>query len=200
LRYCSKMDKLSCPLRSRAITQMLSTKPSIRRATPDDLHPVLSLFDSAIEWFKTFGNDEQWGTAPFSTQPRQIERVTQWLSQPGAWIAELPGLPTAGALVLGAKHDYIPAVDEDEIYVRLLIGSHVPEAKGIGRALLAFADDQALSARTSLLRVDCYNGGSGSLPRFYESCGYRRTEQFLVGEWPGQVLERRLSTTARPML
>jgi hypothetical protein len=28
--------------------------------------------------------------------------------------------------------------------------------------------------------------------RFYEACGYTRTDTFTVGAWPGQVLARRL--------
>jgi hypothetical protein len=34
--------------------------------------------------------------------------------------------------------------------------------------------------------------------RFYERCGYTKTETFTVGEWPGQVLERRIDVTAAP--
>jgi GNAT superfamily N-acetyltransferase len=72
----------------------------------------------------------------------------------------------------------------------VLIGSRDPRAKGTGRSLLAFADEQALAAGVTLLRVDCYAGGTGDLVRFYESCGYTKTDAFLVGDWPGQVLAR----------
>ncbi|MGO4535733.1 GNAT family N-acetyltransferase [Leifsonia sp. 2MCAF36] len=171
---------------------MTATKvfPRIRPATINDVTSVLDLFDQAVEWFKTFGNIEQWGTTPFSSQPRQVERVSSWLGSPGGWIAELPGVPVAGVIVLGARHDYVPAIDSEELYVRLLLGARVPEAKGVGRALLAFADREAASTGINRLRVDCYNGGNGRLPQFYESCGYRRTETFTVRDWPGQLLER----------
>ena len=163
----------------------------IRPATNQDVDAVLGLFDQAIEWFGTFGNTGQWGTEPFSSQPRQVERVTAWLAETGAWIADLPDLPAAGVLVLGARHDYAPAVPEDELYVRLLLGARMPQARGVGRALLAFADAEAVAAGVQLLRVDCYRGGTGRLVEFYESCGYRRTEEFQVRDWPGQFLERR---------
>ena len=164
----------------------------IRDAGPEDRDTVLSLFDHAIEWFQTIGNTKQWGTTPFSAQPKQVARVLAWLSQPGAWIAELPEQGAVGALVLGDRHDYIPAAREPELYVRLLLGSRVQGAKGVGRALLQFADGEATRRGLNYLRVDCYNGGDGRLPEFYESCGYQRTERFAVGDWPGQILERRL--------
>jgi GNAT superfamily N-acetyltransferase len=164
----------------------------IRPAVSDDCGAVLSLFDQAIAWFQTFGNTKQWGTEPFSAQKKQVDRVTTWLMQPGAWIAELPSLGPVGVIMLGEKHEHIPAAAESELYVRVLLGSRAPEAKGVGRALLRFADTEAARLGESYLRVDCYNGGSGRLPEFYESCGYRRTEVFMVGDWPGQILERRL--------
>lgn len=166
--------------------------PTFRRATGGDAPAVLDLFDQAIAWFRAIGNTGQWGVEPFSTQQRQIDRVTEWLGQPGGWIAELPDLPVAGIVILGERTDYVPPVDEDELYVRVLLASRSDAARGVGRALLELADAQARAAGLSLLRVDCYRGGTGRLVRFYESCGYAPTHEFIVGEWPGQVLERRL--------
>ena len=164
---------------------------AIRHATPADADDILRLFDEAIAWFVSIGNVKQWGTEPFSAQQRQIDRVTGWCAEAGAWVAEHPEAGVCGALVLGEANDYVPAATEPELYVRLLIGSRDPRAKGTGRQLLAFADGQASEA--GKLRVDCYAGGSGDLVRFYESCGYARTGAFTVGEWPGQILERRVS-------
>ncbi|MFF1877227.1 GNAT family N-acetyltransferase [Leifsonia sp. NPDC058230] len=165
---------------------------AIRHATPADADAILRLFDDAIAWFVSIGNVKQWGTEPFSTQQRQIDRVTGWCAEPGAWVAEHPAIGVCGALVLGEANDYVPAATEPELYVRLLIGSRDARAKGGGRRLLAFADGQAEAAGVEKLRVDCYAGGSGDLVRFYESCGYTRAGVFTVGEWPGQILERRV--------
>ena len=165
---------------------------SIRRATASDAPHVLRLFDEAIAWFAAIGNTGQWGTEPFSAQPKQVARVQGWAAEPGAWIAEHEDAGPVGFLVLGQATDYVWPVDEPELYVRVLIGSRDPRAKGVGRALLRVADEQAEAAGIGLLRVDCYAGGSGDLVRFYESCGYERTDAFTVGDWPGQVLARRL--------
>ncbi|WP_348786638.1 GNAT family N-acetyltransferase [Leifsonia sp. NPDC080035] len=165
---------------------------SIRPAGPSDAAHVLRLFDDAIAWFATIGNTRQWGTEPLSAQPKQVSRVEGWVAEPGAWIAEHPEAGPVGFLVLGEPTDYVWPADEPELYVRVLIGSRDPRGKGVGRALLRFADEQAEAAGVGLLRVDCYAGASGDLVRFYESCGYERTETFTVGDWPGQVLARRV--------
>ena len=163
---------------------------SIRHAGARDADAVLRLFDEAIAWFVAIGNTGQWGTEPFSAQPRQVERVRGWVAEPGAWIAEHPDAGVVGFLALGEATDYVPPATDPEVYVRVLIGSRDARAKGTGRSLLRFADDEARIAGVDRLRVDCYAGGTGDLVRFYESCGYRRTAVFTVGAWPGQVLER----------
>ncbi|GAA1449260.1 GNAT family N-acetyltransferase [Leifsonia poae] len=174
----------------------VTTEIRIRNAVPADAAAVLRLFDDAIAWFAEIGNDAQWGREPFSTQQRQVDRVTGWVAERGAWVAEHPEAGVVGALILGDATDYVPAATEPELYVKVLIGSRDPRARGVGRRLLAFADDEARAAGVDLLRVDCYAGGNGDLVRFYESCGYTRTDTFTVGEWPGQVLARRLPAEA----
>lgn len=87
---------------------------------------------------------------------------------------------------------YVTPATEPELYVRLLVASRDTAARGVGRRLLAFADDQARLAGVQRLRVDCYGGDSGALIRFYESCGYKRLSPFALEGWPGQLLERRL--------
>lgn len=169
---------------------------SIRAARPADADAVLRLFDDAIAWFVAIGNTGQWGTEPFSSQQKQVDRVRGWVAEAGSWVAEHPDAGVVGFLALGEATDYVPAATRPELYVRVLIGSRDARAKGTGRLLLDFADEQARAAGVDLLRVDCYAGGSGDLIRFYESCGYRPTTTFAVGEWPGQVLERSLQPAA----
>lgn len=168
----------------------------IRRALPEDAAAVLGLFDEAIAWFARIGNVQQWGVEPASGQERWITRVEQWCASSDAWVAEHPAVGVCGALVLGEALEYVPAAVEPEVYVRALIGSRDPRAKGTGRRLLAFAEERAQGAGVGLIRVDCYAGGSGDLVRFYEACGYERDATFTVGDgtdaWPGQVLSRRV--------
>jgi GNAT superfamily N-acetyltransferase len=170
------------------------TAATLRRAVPGDASAVLRLFDEAIAWFVQIGNTGQWGEEPFSGQPRWEARAADWCAGPDSWVATHPELGLCGALVLGDAADTVPAGTQPELYVRVLIGSRAPRAKGTGRRLLALADERAAAAGVELLRVDCYAGGSGELVRFYESCGFDRAETFTVGDWPGQLLTRRLGS------
>ncbi|WP_447920768.1 N-acetyltransferase family protein [Achromobacter aegrifaciens] len=174
------------------MTAKETEKLTIRRASVDDAPAVLRIFDDVIAWFVGMGNEGQWGSEPWSTLPHRIARVTASCALPGAWVAEEPEGAIRGALVLGDAMPYVPSATEPEVYVRLLVASREARVRGIGRRLLAFADDQARAAGVSRLRVDCYGGGNGALVHFYESCGYERLSTFDVNGWPGQLLGRNL--------
>ena len=164
----------------------------IRRASVADAPAVLQMFDEVIAWFVGMGNHGQWGTEPWSASPRRIAQVSQACAMPGAWLVEGPGGRIQGALVLGEPMDYVPSATEPEVYVRWLIAARDTSVRGIGRHLMAFADDCARAAGVRRLRVDCYAGGTGDLVRFYESCGYERLSTFDLEGWPGQLLGRSL--------
>ena len=164
----------------------------IRRAAVTDAPAVLQVFDEVIAWFVSMGNHGQWGTEPWSASPRRVAQVTDACAMPGAWVVEARGGQILAALVLGEPMAYVPAATEPEVYVRLLIAARDQRVRGIGRRLMAFADDRARAAGVRRLRVDCYGGGTGDLVRFYESCGYERISTFDLEGWPGQLLGRSL--------
>lgn len=164
----------------------------IRRASAADAPAVLQIVDEIIQWLVSIGNDKQWGAMPWSSQEQQRDKVIAACSLPGAWVVQAPDATLLAALVLGEAMPYVTPATEPELYVRLLVASRDTAARGVGRRLLAFADDQARLAGVHRLRVDCYGGVSGALIRFYESCGYKRLSPFALEGWPGQLLERRL--------
>ncbi len=164
----------------------------IRRATPADAPAVLQVFDGVIAWFVGMGNNAQWGTEPWSASPRRVTQVTDACAMPDAWVVEAPEGQILAVLVLGEPMPYVPAATGPEVYVRWLIAARDVRARGLGRRLLAFADDRARAAGVTRLRVDCYAGGTGDLVRFYESCGYQRLSTFDLDGWPGQLLGRSL--------
>jgi GNAT superfamily N-acetyltransferase len=106
------------------------------------------------------------------------------------------GLPIingiVGALTVGQANSYVQPATEPELYIKYLASDRASSGKGIGTLLLQKARSLAGEAGVSLLRVDCYAGGSGGLVRYYESQGFERMETFEIKGWPGQVLIQRL--------
>ena len=164
----------------------------IRRASVADAPAVLQIFDEVIAWFVATGNHGQWGTEPWSAIPRRVAQAEQACAMPDAWVVEDCEGRLHAALVLGDSVAYVPAATEPEVYVRWLIVGRDARVRGLGRRLLAFAEDRARAAGVSRLRVDCYAGGTGELVSFYESCGYARISTFDLEGWPGQLLGRSL--------
>ncbi|MEV6308070.1 GNAT family N-acetyltransferase [Streptomyces sp. NPDC051840] len=167
----------------------------IRPGGPADAPAILEMLDAAVAWMNARGNTEQWGTVPYSLTPGGTERVEGYTTLNWPWIAELGGVP-AGALVLDTGPSPkmpIPAAEEPERYVRLLVSDRRHAGLGIGAALLRHAAEETRRAGVELLRVDCWAGGGGELVAYYERNGFTATDRFVSGVWPGQVLARRIA-------
>jgi GNAT superfamily N-acetyltransferase len=163
----------------------------IRVGDAGDVPAVLAMYDSAVAWLAERGRTGQWGSRPFSADPARVELVTSHAGSGGMRIAEVDGRP-AGCVVIGPPMSYIAPAAETELYVQALVIDRAYAGHGVGAALLRRARQEAVDLGVSLLRVDCYAGGDGHLVKYYEAQGFTRTEPFMVGDWPGQLLEIRL--------
>jgi GNAT superfamily N-acetyltransferase len=150
---------------------------------------VLGLFDRAVAWLVSQGHTGQWGDRPWSEVPRRRALADGWCASGDAWFAEVAGEPV-GFVALGEGLDHVPAAAVPEVYVRALVTSRAPEARGAGRALLDHACRVAAEREVEQVRVDCYAGNEGRLVAFYESCGFVRSGSFAVGDWHGALLVR----------
>ena len=176
---------------------MDATSPDvrIRPGSLADAPATLEMLDGAVGWMNARGNTEQWGTTAYSRKPGGVARVERYMTENTPYVAELAGVPV-GTLVLDSGPSPqmpIAPAEEPEVYVRLLVSDRAHAGRGIGAALLAHAVEETRRAGVGLLRVDCWAGGGGELVAFYERNGFAPTEGFLSGNWPGQVLARRIS-------
>jgi len=164
----------------------------IRVGGVGDVPVVMGLFDEAVAWMVARGNTGQWGTEPWSTQPRRVRMITEQVERGELRLAEVAGEP-AGALITGSEpSEGVEPAGEPELYVSLLLTSRRYAGRGIGAELLARARSLAVERGVGLVRLDCYAGGDGSLIRYYERQGFTSTHEFTVRGWPGQVLESRV--------
>ncbi|MEU4803913.1 GNAT family N-acetyltransferase [Actinosynnema sp. NPDC023587] len=165
----------------------------IRRGGPADLAVLMAMLDGAVAWLDASGRTGQWGSEPWSADEKRAARVAARVREDAVWVAEVDGEP-AGVLTHAPQApEYVPAIDEPELYVRMLVTSRAFTGLGVGGALLDHARDQARLLGVGLVRVDCYAGGDGRLVRYYEGNGFTRVREFLVGDWPGQLLEDRIA-------
>jgi GNAT superfamily N-acetyltransferase len=106
------------------------------------------------------------------------------------WLLEDEGT-VLGALAVGAAPGHVPAIDQPELYVQLLITRRSRRGEDLGGRLLALAEEAAREAGAAVTRVDCWAGSPG-LIGWYESKGFVRCGTFEVNGWPGQLFTRRL--------
>ena len=168
------------------------TDVTIRPGARADVPAVLAMLDGAIRWLTERGRTGQWGSEPQSGQPRRIDALTGFADHGGLWLAEINGT-AAGALAVGTAPSYAQPAAEPELYVNWLLTDRARAGAGIGARLLAHARELAATAGVRLLRVDCYAGDDRALVGYYESQGFTATRGFTVGDWPGQILEQRIS-------
>lgn len=175
---------------------MQITRITIREGGPDDIPAILAMLDSSVEWLVAQGRTRQWGTKPLSEHARTVESVARYMEEGDVFIAEADGVPAATLTLTDAPGAYLahlPPPGEPERYIHWLASDRRFKGHGVGSALLAHAAEVTRQAGVSLLRVDCYAGDDGKLVAYYEGNGFTATEPYTTnGDWPGQVLARRV--------
>jgi GNAT superfamily N-acetyltransferase len=75
---------------------------------------------------------------------------------------------------------YVPAIDEPERYLKLLIASPRHRGEKIGHRLIARARERTVAEGVHLLRVDCWAGGDRRLVSYYTGEGFTPTQEIEV--------------------
>ncbi|MFC8174843.1 GNAT family N-acetyltransferase [Streptomyces sp. NPDC057242] len=164
----------------------------IRRGGPEDIPAILAILDSAVVWLNDRGITAQWGTDPFTARPAAVRQVEETVAEGDLWMAEVDGTPAGTMTLTPHPGKHVPHAGEPEVYIRLLATDSRFHHRGVGAALLRHAAAETRRKNVSLLRVDCFAGSEGRLIAYYEKQGFTRTDTFAVGDWQGQILERRV--------
>jgi len=159
----------------------------IRAGGSDDLGIVLAMVDEAVEWLVAQGRTDQWGSEPFSGSERLIDFMRKLVDAGDLYISAIDGQPVGTLIINEERMHYAPAIDEPELYVRVLVSSRRYKGQRIGSQLLEFARREAIRRGVSIMRVDCYASPDEALVRYYESQGFTRTERLTVGDDGAQV-------------
>jgi GNAT superfamily N-acetyltransferase len=151
-----------------------------RAGSGKDLDAVVALFDANVIWLVAQGRADQWGSEPFSGNPKLIEFVRELLAGGTVTIAEIGGDVVGASVVTDHPMAYVPAIDEPERYLKLLIASPAHRGEKIGHRLIELARAQTVSEGIGLLRVDCWAGGDRRLVAYYEREGFVPTQEIEV--------------------
>jgi GNAT superfamily N-acetyltransferase len=171
----------------------MSAGVEIREGGAGDAPLMLAMLDGAVAWLASNGRTGQWGSEPWSSSPRRVERIEAMARDNDVWIAYVDGSP-AGAMALSSgPQPYVEPVDEPEVYVMLLVTGREFAGHGVGGALLDHARAEARRQGVGLVRVDCYAGDDGRLVEYYRANGFTPDRPFAVDGWPGMLLTQRLT-------
>jgi GNAT superfamily N-acetyltransferase len=151
-----------------------------RAGSVEDLEAVVALFDANVIWLVAHGRAEQWGSEPFSENPTLVGFVRDLLASGTVTIAETAGDVVGASVVTDHPMDYVPAIDEPERYLKLLIASPAHRGEKIGHRLIELAREETVSDGIGLLRVDCWAGGDRRLVAYYEREGFLPTQEIEV--------------------
>ncbi len=151
-----------------------------RAGSNDDLHPVLALFDANVDWLVERGRAGQWGSEPWSESPKHVGFVSDLLSTGTVTVAEIDGEVVGASVVTDHPMPYVPPVDEEERYLKLLIASPAHRGKQIGHRLIEMARYRTIADGVCLLRVDCWSGGDRRLVAYYVGEGFTPIEEIEV--------------------
>lgn len=163
-----------------------------RAGSEADTDAVVALFDANVAWLVSRGRSDQWGSEPFSAQPRLIEFVRGLLASGVVTIVEIDGDLAGASVVAADPMPYVPALDEPERYLKLLMSSPAHRGQQIGHHLIERARDTTVAEGVGVLRVDCWAGGDRRLVAYYTSEGFTPTHEIEVRPGtPVQVFEWR---------
>ncbi|HET9661253.1 MAG TPA: GNAT family N-acetyltransferase [Thermomicrobiales bacterium] len=151
-----------------------------RTGSTEDVDAVLALFDANVAWLVEQGRSEQWGSEPFSGNPTLVEFVRGLLADGVVTIADVDGEVVGASVVTDHPMPYVPAIGEEERYLKLLIASPAHRGEKIGHRLIERAREYTVAEGVCLLRVDCWSGGDRRLVAYYASEGFTPLEEIEV--------------------
>jgi GNAT superfamily N-acetyltransferase len=154
----------------------------VRLAQPDEIDVVLDVLSDAAAWLQARGV-EQWPVRfPVEWVMPEIERGETWLAERGG--------EAVGTLVVQWQDPIFWAgYPDDAGYLhRLGVRSH---GDGLGRRLLAWAEQHAANEGNAFLRLDCV-AGNAPLCAYYERAGYEYLGEVVAGEFTQSRYEKRV--------
>jgi ribosomal protein S18 acetylase RimI-like enzyme len=158
---------------------------TIRLARPDDVDALVEIDASASAWVRALGYDP-------GEPPRPIrEIVADRVRRGELYLARLDGKP-ASMVALQSDDELWHDVEGEAIYIHGLATHRDFAGKGIGLALLRWAERTAAAATKDYLRLDC-NADNPALGAYYERAGFTHRGDVALPHRVASRYEKRIS-------
>jgi protein-tyrosine phosphatase len=144
----------------------VSDQITIERATLAETDLLIEIHEDAARWLWSRGI-RQWepGTLPRDRLIARIERGE-------AYLAHLEGELVGMAILQDADEDTWGVRSDDALYLHGLRVLRACAGRGIGRAILRWAEEQVIARSRIYLRLDCM-ADNAKLRAYYEHAGFR---------------------------
>ncbi|GAB3853240.1 hypothetical protein GCM10028822_21810 [Hymenobacter terrigena] len=156
--------------------------PTTRRATATDIPAILALVRRVVPLMQASGNF-QWS----ADYPNEAV-FTADIAQNHLWVAELNGAVVGvAALTQDQDAEYAQAdwdVTEPALVTHRLAVDPATQGKGVALALMAEAEQQAITQGLRTLRVDT-NSENAATQRLFPKLGYRFAGEITLAFRPG---------------
>jgi GNAT superfamily N-acetyltransferase len=143
---------------------------NIRVTRTEDVETAAGLLDEATVWVSELGH-EQW---PF---PYPRDELAAAVDRGEVYLAELDGEAVGTVSILADDPVYWGERPPDAHYVHKLAVRRHRAGRGIGAAIIEWADNGAAAAGRTFLRLDCLRDDPG-IRAYYERLGFEHCGDF----------------------
>jgi len=156
---------------------------NVRLAHYDDGDTVAALLDEATVWVNELGFN-QW-PLPF---PR--DQLARAIARREVYVVEgEDGDPVGTVTILEDDPQYWPGKPDDALYVHKLAVRRDQAGRGIGAAIIEWANAEAAEAGREFLRLDC-QGDNPGIRDYYEALGFEHRGDLEMNDQPMCLYER----------
>jgi ribosomal protein S18 acetylase RimI-like enzyme len=156
----------------------------VRRATHADTEVAGLILDEATAYVTTLGYD-QW-PVPFPP-----DELAQRIERGELYLVEVDGEPAATVTLLWDDPFFWGAQPPDAAYVHKLAIRRVFAGRGLGEAIVEWADRQAAAAGRRYLRLDCMRDND-RIRSYYERLGFEHRGDRDHPRFAAALYERRI--------
>jgi GNAT superfamily N-acetyltransferase len=165
---------------------ILENNVTIIPATSAELDIVLDILEEVSRWITSKGID-QWRPGSFTGERKQ--KITEQVDQGEVYLANVEGQPAGTFTLQWADPLVWKNVPEDAGYVHRLAIRRAFAGRGLGRAMLTWAEFMAASNGKRYLRLDCMTENT-ALRLYYRQVGFTYCGDVSGKGWSASLYEK----------